>query len=179
MVMHRKGQVFLMAAIIIAGLIFALTKVSNQGFARAEPEAFYDLADEIGFETKKVLDYGIINGQTPQAISSFADSLLVKHAEYIAHEDVVFIYGNALTGVSARYYQSVTALSAITLNNVFIPITLITNTPVEVSTTTSAGVQIATVRIRGNDYVFNLKPGQNFYFVLIKEDEGEQFVSLK
>ena len=176
MVMHRKGQVFLMATIIIAGLLFGLTKISNKGFAREEPESFYDLADEIGFETKRVLDYGAITGQ-PSA--EFTFQLLNKYSEYISDEDVVFIFGNA-TGVYAVYYQTFTNLNTISLGSISLPINIVlaSQTPV-ILQPVSNGASIATVQVRGNDYAFNLKPWQNFYFVLIKEEGGEQFVTVK
>lgn len=174
--MERRGQVFLMAAIIIAGLLFALTKTANKGFARDEPEAFYDLSEEIGFETKRVLDYGVINAQPAGTTALQAGQMLASYAEHVAQEDVVFIYGDTLN-VFAVYYQSINALGIQLLGNTFIPINIVTQTPVQVKRDTAAGT--ATVRIRGNDYTFNLKPGQNFYFVLIKEDENEQFVALE
>lgn len=172
--MERKGQVFLMAAIIIAGLLFALTKTANKGVSREKPGAFYDLADEIGFETKRVLDYGVINGK-PSA--TLAGQLLLNYTEHIANEDVVFIYGDA-SGVYAVYYQTINTLGVSILNsNVFFPVTILTQTPVQVKKDSVANT--ATVKILGNDYNFNLKPGQNFYFVLIKKDKGEQFVAVK
>ena len=178
MVMNQKGQVFLMAAIIIAGLLFALTRLSNKGFARDEPEAFYDLADEIGFETKRVLDYGVINAQPPGITASQAGQLLGGYAEYVAREDVVFIYGD-LNSVFAVYYDTINTITAIQLpGNMFIQLqNIVTPTPIFVQSDPAAGT--ATVRIRGNDYTFKLKTGQNFYFVLIKEDENEQFVALE
>ena len=176
MVMNQKGQVFLMAAIIIAGLLFGLTKISNRGVAREEPESFYDLADEIGFEAKRVLDYGVITGQ-PSA--GFTFQLLNSYSEYISDEDVVFIFGNA-TGVYAVYYQTFTNLNTVSLGGIGFPITvtLASQTPVILQPLPN-GVSVATVRVRGNDYNFNLRPGQNFYFVLIKEEEGEQFVTVE
>lgn len=175
MVMNRRGQVFLMAAVIIAGLLFALTRINNSGVSREKPEAFYDLADEIGFETKRVLDYGVINGQPS---STLAGQLLLNYTEYIANDDVVFIYGDA-SGVYAVYFQTVNLLGIQILNDTFYSIPVITqnSAPVEVKKDSSANT--ATVRILGNDYNFDLKAGQNFYFVLIKEEEGEQFVAVE
>ena len=177
MVMNRKGQVFLMAAIIIAGLLFALTKTVNKGFARDEPEAFYDLSEEIGFETKRVLDYGVINAQPPGTIDFQAGQLLGSYAEYVAQEDIVFIYGDT-NNLRALHYQNVNNVVAVQLpGGILVPLTLLTSTPVNVIYVSTAGT--ATVKIRGNDYTFKLKTGQNFYFVLIKEDENEQFVALE
>ena len=160
-----------MAAIIIAGLLFALTKTVNKGVSRDKPEAFYDLSDEINFETKRVLDYGVINGQ-PSA--TLAGQLLGSYTEYIANEDIVFIYGD-MTNVYAVYYDTTQTLGIQLLGNTFIPIQIVTQTPVDVKRDSGT----ATVRIRGNDYNFNLKPGQNFYFVIIKEEGNEQFVAIE
>ncbi len=168
--MNRKGQVFLMAAIILAGIMLSLTRITNKGIAKNEPEAFYDLADEIDFEVRKVLDYGVISGGTNTG--EYASQLLNNYSEYVANEDVVFIYGS-LTEVSAIYYQSLTNLNAVSLGDISFPvtITLASKTPVEVQPLDSVN-SIATVRVRDNDYTFNLKPGQNFYFV-ISSEEGD------
>ncbi len=175
--MRRKGQVFLMAAIILAGILLSLTQITNKGVVKKEPEAFYDLADEIDFEVRMVLDHGVINGGTNTEV--YASQLLNNYSEYIANEDVVFIYGN-LTNVSAIYYQSLTNLNAVYLGDISFPVTvtLASQTPVEVQPLDLAN-SIATVGIRNNNYTFNLKPGQNFYFVLIKDEEGEQFVTIE
>ncbi len=177
MVMERKGQVFLMAAIILAGILLSLTRISNQGLTKKEPEAFYDLADEIDFEVRKVLDYGVISGGTNTG--DYTTQLLNNYSEYIASEDVVFIYGNT-TNVSAVYYQSLTNLNAVSLGDISFPvtITLASQTPVQVQPLDNFN-SVATVGIRENNYTFNLKPGQNFYFVLIKGEEGEQFVTIE
>ncbi len=177
MVMHRRGQVFLMAAVIVAGLLFALTRTANKGFVRDEPEAFYDLTEEIGFETKRVLDYGVINSQSSETTGTNTKNLINKYAEYVAQEDIVFVYGD-LNNVAAIYYDTVTTVNAIQLSSgSFIPLPIVTQTPVDVQHDVATGT--ATVRIRGNDYKFKLKAGQNFYFVVIKEGENEQFVALE
>jgi len=174
--MNKKGQVFLMATIIIVGIMLSLVRISNKGVTREEPEAFFDLADEIGFETKRVLDYGVINLPTTGTVGDLAGQLLNNYSELISNEDVAFVYGNT-TNVSAYYYQSV-GVNAISLSNgITVPINLINGRTI--NATYISSTNNATVRIRENDYTFNLKPGQNFYFVLIKDEEDEQFVTVK
>jgi|SRR3989344_4202469 len=169
--MNKRGQVFLMAAIIIVGVMLSLVRTTNKSTAREEPEAFFDLAEEIGFETKRVLDYGVIN-RIPSG--TLAGDLLNNYSEYISQEDVAFVYGDG-RDVYAYYYQTVNAVAVSILNNTFIPLNIVTGNPVEVK----REIGNATIRINGNDYTFDLKPGQNFYFVLIKDEEGEQFVSVE
>lgn len=175
--MQRKGQVFLMAAIILAGILLSLTRITNKGTAKDEPEAFYDLSEEIDFEVRKVLDYGVISGG--QNTGVLASELINNYSEYIANEDVVFIYGNA-TNVSAVYYQSLTNLNAISLGSISVPVNIVlaSQTPVIVRPLDVVNF-IATIKIKETEYNFNLKPGQNFYFVLIKEENGEKFVTIE
>ncbi len=175
--MNRRGQIFLIATIILVGILIALTSLTNRGVVKKEPEAFYDLADEIDFEVKKVLDYGVINGG--QNTMTFANQLLNNYSEYVASDDIVFIYGDSVS-VSAIYYQSLTNLNAVSLGSIFVPVsyTLASQTSVEIYPLDNLN-NVAKVRIRDRDYNFNLKPGQNFYFVLIKEEEGEQFVTVQ
>ena len=160
-----------MAAIIIVGIMLSLVRTANKSTTREEPEAFFDLADEIGFETKRVLDYGVMNGIPSGGL---AGELLNNYSEYISQEDVAFVYGNS-SDVYAYYYQSVNAVAVSILNDTFIPLNIVTGNPVEVK----RDINNATIRISGNDYTFDLKPGQNFYFVLIKDEEGEQFVTVE
>jgi len=163
-----------MATIIIVGIMLSLVRISNKGVTREEPEAFFDLADEIGFETKRVLDYGVINSLSSNRIDDYAQRLLENYSELISNEDVAFVYGNT-SGVSAYYYESV-GVNAITLSNgVSVSLNLINGRTINALRT---GNDIK-INIRGNDYAFNLKPGQNFYFVLIKDEEDEQFVTVK
>lgn len=165
-----------MAAVIVAGLLFALTRTANKGFVRDEPEAFYDLTEEIGFETKRVLDYGVINSQSLVTTGTNTRSLISKYSEYVAREDIVFIYGD-LSNVSAIYYDSEDTVRAIQLSGSFISVPIATQTAVDVAHNKVAGT--ATVKIKGNDYTFELKSGQNFYFVVIKGGDNEQFVALE
>ncbi len=173
MVMNRRGQVFLMATIIIVGLMIGLVRVSNKSVSREEPEAFFDLADEIGFETKRVLDYGVISNSNSGAL---VQRLLENYSEIISNDDVAFVYGDS-TLMSAYYYQSVNTIAVSGIVDTFTSITL-SNRHV-IQTIHDKGAGTSTVRIRGNDYTFNLKPGQNFYFVLIREEDDEQFVTVE
>lgn len=173
--MNKRGQVFLMAALIIAGILISVVRISNQSTTLDEPEAFFDLSDEISFETKRVLDYGVINAEPN--ISELASQLLSNYSENIGSQDVAFVYGNAVTGVYAYYYETVQVVAATILGGTFIPIEIASGKEIEAQYSSTANT--ATIRIDGVDYTFNLKPGQNFYFVLAKDEGGEKFVTVE
>ncbi|MEK6894383.1 MAG: hypothetical protein AABX10_02885 [Nanoarchaeota archaeon] len=173
--MNKRGQVFLMAALIIAGILISLVRISNQSTARDEPEAFFDLSDEISFETKRVLDYGVINAEPN--ISGLASQLLSNYSEAIGDQDVAFVYGNPATGIYAYYYNNVQVIGVTLFNGIAVPITIQSGSQIVANYSSTANT--VTIRIDGVDYVFNLKPGQNFYFVLAKDEEGEKFVTVE
>lgn len=170
--MNKRGQVFLMTALIITGVMISLVRLSNQGTVRDKPEAFFDLADEIGFETKMVLDYGVINSVGD--VGELARELLSKYTENIGNEDVAFVYGNS-QGVDAYYYDTAEVVAVSILTNQFVPIKISNGKQIQVRRSSTD----ATIKINEIDYTFNLKQGQNFYFVLIKEDGGEKFVTIE
>src|SRR3989344_7030414 len=87
----KRGQFFLMAAIIIAGILFGITSITNVARGGSEQRAFYDLSEEVNFETKRVLDYGVYNEKD---LDSLLKGFLVEYADYIAQEKVLFVFGN-------------------------------------------------------------------------------------
>ncbi|MEK6909159.1 MAG: hypothetical protein AABX23_03850 [Nanoarchaeota archaeon] len=172
--MNKRGQVFLMAALIIVGIVISLVRISNQSTTRDKPEAFFDLGDEINFETKRVLDYGVV---TSSNVSRLASQLLNSYSENIGNQDVAFVYGNAQTGIYAYYYESVQVVGVTLLDGILVPITIQSGEEIEAEYTGASNS--VRIRIEGVDYVFNLKPGQNFYFVLSKDEDGEKFVTVE
>src|SRR3989344_5046644 len=158
--MDKRGQVFLVAALIIIGVVISLIKISNRGIARDEPEAFFDLSDEIGFETKRVLDYGVINGVDD--VDDLAKDLLNNYSENIAKNDVAFIYGDLSNNELWAYYYNPVQVTAVRISGTYQTLNLFSGGRVDVK---YFGNQ-ATILLNGVDYVFDLRKGQNFYFVI-------------
>lgn len=179
--MNKKGQVFIMAAVIIAGIILSAAKIANSARTGSNQAAFYDLADEIDFETKKVIDYGVINAQNQIGLDRFVIDFLGNYSDYIQNEEVVFIFGDSSGTMTAINYQSALTPHVINLatgpNPITLPITLTQATTAQLERdATNSKIKVT---IRGIDYTFSLTQGQNFYFVLIKDTEGEKFVATK
>jgi hypothetical protein len=84
----KRGQFYLLAAIIIIGIILGLTTLPvlqrNEGIVKV-----YDLAEELNLEGGKVIDYSIVSGE--QKIEDFIE----KFSEYSGEErELYFVYGN-------------------------------------------------------------------------------------
>ena len=89
--MEKRGQIFLIAALITVGALIGLTSVVNTARGGTSNDEFFSKSDEIKFESKRVLDYGVFyQGNTDALIKQF----LEKYADYIARERVLFIFGD-------------------------------------------------------------------------------------
>jgi hypothetical protein len=91
MQMNKKGQFFLIAALITVGALFGVTSIINSAQRGDENERFYDLSHEINFETKRVIDYGVY---WQDDTNSLVNSFLVNYADYIKQDKALFIFGN-------------------------------------------------------------------------------------
>ena len=88
--MNKGGQFFLIAAIVAVGALFGLTAALNTVVAGSSQKPFYSLSNEIGFETKRVIDYGVYYDQNTETL---IEDFLLKYKDYIADEKALFIFG--------------------------------------------------------------------------------------
>ncbi len=149
---NRRGQFYLIAALIIIAVIIGYAGISNY-IQKKESIKLYDLGEELGIESENVLDYGTYNELDMELLLT---SFITSYAEYIEEGiEITFIFGN---------YEEVTVIEYTELA---------VNPNIE--TYEPLGGKVI-VEINGIDYEFKLKPGENFYFVISQEIEGEQHV---
>ena len=180
--MNKRGQIFLVAAILIVSIVISLATAVNTVKVSGNDEAFYDLAEEVGFETKKVLDYGVFNSNSQEDINSLMDSYLENYKDYLAPEETLFIYGNAQI-LFAKYFDE-TEVGDVGIFTGTIPILATIQYTTgqqadvkEFDDDTNGETDRVTVEINGIIYEFNLREGQNFFFVIIKDENDEKFVA--
>jgi hypothetical protein len=185
MIRGKKGQVFLVAAVIIVGLIFGANRAVNYVNTGKGNEAFYYLTEELDFEVGRVLDYGVINaGNLGVSLDQFTLNFLDEYTENIVREEVVYVYLNPPDKLRAIHYDSSDVLDnsiqlAIGESIIDVPIQHISS---QVVSNADISYLENTVNVIINDitYNFNLREGQGIYFVIIKDDnEEEKFVSVK
>ena len=174
--LNKGGQFFLVAAIIIVGIVIVLASSVNSVRVGNDQEAFYDLSDEIGFETKQVLDYGVFE-PSASSVDILLPTYLNDYAKYISQEEVLFVYGD-VNNVTGLVFTSIGVGSVGINTGGGMPTTIIIEDIVggQEAEVIHDGNSVS-VDINGIVYNFNLKQGQNFFFVIIKEEDGERFVS--
>ncbi len=172
--MNKEGQFFLVAALIIVGIIIGSFTLVNYIRSNEENKAFYDLADEVGFEARRVLDYGTFNGTN---VSNVTKDFLITYANYISKDSILFIYGNKSNVVGWFFNQ--TPAGNIGINTGTIPgtITIKQLTGQQAQISYDQSQQEVNVSIENLVYNFRLREGENFYFVIIKDENDERFVA--
>ena len=164
---NKKGQMFLVAAVIIVGLIFGASRTLNYVSAGSDQESFYDLTEELDFEIKEVLDYGILND--PANTETIALDLLDRYTENIVKEEVIFVFRNTAGEVNAIHYDSAQLLNLVTINvngnPISIPIQYVYSNILTSAEVARPSNEMVEVRINEVVYNFRLRQGQGFYFV--------------
>jgi hypothetical protein len=172
--MNKRGQFFFFAALITIGVVIGLSQAFNYASGKENQAAFYDLSKEINFETKKVLDYGVYNEVDTE---NLMDRFLENYSDYIAQEKVLFIYGNK-DKLNAKYFQLEGIGSAGILGGGSTVSVLIQQSTQQAANVNLQGDNV-NVEIDDITYGFKLLKGQNFFFVIIKEEGAEKFVAVK
>jgi hypothetical protein len=103
MVMNKRGQFFLLAAVIIAAVVISLGISANRATVNREPGNFYDFSYEVSREVGAVIDYEIYSDiRSGDRGGAVGDDKLEEFVDLLA-EDIrdknpsasfKFVYGN-------------------------------------------------------------------------------------
>lgn len=166
--MEKRGQFYLVSAIIIVSLIVGVFTITN--YAKQETSTrVYDLSEELGIESNQVLDYGLV--QQGHASSSNAKSMkdiftdfTNKYSKYVSDTSIkiFFIFGNR-TSISVVNYNELSGSFSVGVSE----LEIYSGTKVQEVIPKEDKV---TVIIEGVEYVFNLQPGENFYYIISQEN---------
>jgi hypothetical protein len=149
--MNKKGQFYLIAAIILVGLIVALSAAMNYSTKTNSNEA-EEIAKELTIESSQVLDYDTLHPSDTQ-FENFA----MAYSQYVGEDkDIYFIIVDENQGIKEAYKYSA-------------------DTKVDLSSNLAVGSDIK-FTIDSSTYSFKLEDGENFYFVIVQSKGGERYV---
>jgi len=175
--MEKRGQFYLIAAIIIIIVIVSLSSVTNYIERRKEPAKFYDLSEELSEEGARVVDYGIYNEENITSLmSNFLDNYFVNYTTE-KEEEVVFVYGNENNITVMTYTNISTGEIAINYGTTSMNIRGAGRYQANRTTFTPGHEENKiTVTILENNYEFTLKEGENFFFIITRTSGEERYV---
>jgi hypothetical protein len=169
--MNKRGQFYLVAAIVIVALIVGFTTIQNYT-SKEESTKVYDLGEELGIEGNQVLEYGLVNlaqGTSSSenefvSISSLFDHFTSKYSTYISDQsiNIYFIFGNE-TSISVVSYNELSG--TFSLGGVTTEI----NQATSVQEIVPEDGKIL-VTIDSSEHEFDLQPGENFYYIISQEN---------
>ncbi len=164
MVMEKKGQFFLVAAVIIIVVILGLAGISNRLITKTENTRIYELSKELDLESESVINYGIYNSED---IANLLQNFSTQYGEYIGeNSDVYFIYGD-YEGIYAAVYQRAEGDISIGGSTVTVE-----TREVDIRRLEYPEDGVIIIIVADQKYQFKLAEGQNFFFVL-REITGE------
>jgi hypothetical protein len=173
----RRAQFYLIAAIVIIAIIIGFVTLKN--YSQKPTTKIYDLSDELGIESDQVVEYGIVNGQTMvDLITNFTE----RYAEYLQGDidNLFFIFGNFEEGIKIVTYEQITT-GGIRIGGT--EVTIVDDEPVvttiEPDDIPETGIIIIEIESEGGEvirYEFELRPGENFYYIMQKKEGDQQYI---
>lgn len=164
---NKRAQFYLIGAIIIITLIVGFATVSNYAKKQRSVKV-YDLKEELKIESGKVLEYGTFSleerkeSDFSEAFTNYTEEENREIYFVYGNKDEIKIFGSMSTGsVSVSIGGSQSGMETFgTTEKIIDPL----------------GEEEIIVTLGDYNYTFNLKPGENFFFVISEETEGEQHI---
>jgi hypothetical protein len=172
--MKKRGQFYLLAAIIIIVLIIGLATVLNYTKRKSEIK-LYDLKQELGIESGKVLDYGTYNIENEIEKDNLLKSFIGDYNEYAGEgKNMYFVFGNFKKIFVIKYEEITSGSISIGFGKTHPKIELFEKGRNILSYIPSGNK--VTLDLGESEYEFELKPGENFYFIVSQQVGDETHV---
>ena len=192
MVMGKRAQFFLLAAVIISAVVISLGITANRASVNREPGNFYDFSYEVKREAGTVLDYEIyteIDGNLDEFVNLLAADIGDKNPD----ADFMFLYGNNDSMELRNYGSKEISVDGIAVGGSGASATslicfgdscqdvnqdVIVFDPGQGSLSLDAVGDIVTVRIGKNDFDFPVSRHRQVIFIIQKEVGDESFIAV-
>lgn len=176
--MDKRGQFYLLAAMILIVIITGFAAVSNYAQKRSSVK-LYDVRDELGIESGFVVEYGTVQGENIEIDGkqvNIIDHFTEQYDEYAGEDkEIFFIFGN-LKKVTLITYGDISQGDIELVTGTGTSTTYEVPGKEIIKQTIVPDGGMVTVKVGENEYPFELKPGENFYFVISQTIGEEQIV---
>jgi len=184
MLKNKRGQFFILSAVILSLILTSLTSIYNSSNTSEEPQSLYDLTENIKNEGFEVIDYGFYNSKDMQStLIGYADNI----SDYILNTEpdaeFFFVYGNT-TAVILEDYTKDDVQSTISLQTGQSITFISVNAPNRVYRKTNRiSITITdpnfNITIDNRPTQIHMNPGQNFIIVMKKTYKNNTYIDLK
>ena len=197
---RKRGQFFILAAVILAGIIISLGLTTNEVRVNREPENFYDFSYEVSKEAGVVLDHEIYYGFDDDVnLEDFVDLLAQDIRDKDPDANLIFIYGNTAEMILRNYGaetvgaegEDVTGGGGYIINTIsFCSGNSCSSTDTSQLAETHGDewtqpinlgedADSMNIEIRGQDYNFPISEHKQVIFIMQKDVEDETFIAVE
>jgi len=171
---NRKAQFFLIAAVVIIVVVVSIVTISNYT-EKQEVVRLYDLGQELGIESRNVLDYGTYSQLNEEQMKVLMENFIKNYVSYIEEDkNIYFVFGNKNKINVVGYQEIVQESVCVKIDASTICTPYLTVGETQEFPATSGVISHVTIRIVETDYQFELTEGENFYFVIWTTIGGEK-----
>jgi len=175
--MNKRGQFFLIAALIIAGIVLSLAAIYNFTSSREEDTQFYDLSSEIGFEGNKVLEHGVYSSQEIDLLIRQIGNVYSEAISEQSNSTIVFLYGDIDSMTQLTYETK--SQGSIGIGTGGEPQEKAVYTTQVITGPANIEGNKVKINIADETYEFELKSGENFFIIIQKEKFDEKLVAAR
>lgn len=169
---NKRGQIYIIAAVIIILVIIGLATITNRVSYKQEPKTFYELGSQFSQESFHLSEWGTYNDQNPQeAINNFTENVFSKKVKQAGAEFMI-IYGNRenVTYTTCQragevIFDQPAVQSRITLGDLECK-----------ETTTSSPSTSAEITFLNETHRINLGEEQGYYYIFVKKEGNDTYV---
>jgi hypothetical protein len=174
---NKRGQIYLVAAIIIVMILAGIASVKTYAVAKAEPRKIKDISSELKEETSRIIDYGIYSRAN---LDDLLNSFNLEFSEYFLEKteetNIIFIYGNKTELYSVQYNNQYTGAVFATIGEASPTWATSESIINKTEITTQIQDNKINVNLLEKDFVFDIREGQVFYFLITQQKDDETVI---
>ncbi len=174
--MNRGGQFFIIMAMVIIVLIAGFVSVTNSVDKKSDVR-FYRVGEELKFEGDKVLVYGIKQNLDSSGMKSLFTNFTQNYSVYSPADNFYYLFGDSTTITFAGLMKRDSGTVNVDFDGVGSGTNISLSQGIyktqDIINPTSSG----NLTIDGVIYPFNVRTGQNFYFVVSQKIEGNVYTT--
>ncbi len=174
--MKKKGQFFILAAVLIASIVFSLTVSKNLLGGSEKPQDFYAIGDQLDREVSAVLDYDLVSGS--DNISNFINETMQYLRATKPYTEVVFMYYQNGNLTVENYANSTVMVKPTSLGVVCSGHNCDVTSLIKKNITVIPS-DVINLTMNGQNFFYNLSKGSKSYIVLMRSVNREVYVDVK
>lgn len=174
---QKRGQFYLFTTIILITIIAGFATISNYS-ERKTAVKIYQIGEELNIESENAIDYGVSNSQN---LETLLTGFTQDYSEHSDVENLYFIFGDAssvkVAGCKKTEDGEIKVENSLGTNLLILTLTKGQCNPINSGTINSMPSDKKLILVENNiKYPFTLQAGENFYFVISKEIDGERHI---